>query len=315
MQTVLFLILCLHSSNATELLAAYIGAVDAPSFAFAQVSGCNPAVGQAADGMPVTFDVAVDSTTMAPDQFAIITPSNATLLPSCSTLEPADGEDEGHTVLLTGDFVALDGAGQLLVTPERIEIIQSKQSGKRLKSKGGQDLTGLSTTVIRFGPNDGPRIALAFWFPNKGPNGQVQTIWEGGITAEGGEDISDGMLQHFFLVDTIGNRMNPMSFEELGDGDNYVILNLPDNFDGRPERVEVDAGTVFDPMNYPNPANTTILVRDVAMEDTNGGNETDGHTYVNVCYENCCASCLEGKYLTCCCVLFSNLLSQEFYYV
>ena len=280
--TVLLLLLsnfCL-CTHAVELLSAYIGAVNIPSAAFARVSGCNPDGGIQADGMPVTFDVPINASSMVPDQFAIIyeLPVNvsgnprAVYYPACATLEPANEDDEGHTVLLTGNFIATVSDA----LPQRVEIVESASTGMRLHSRDGQDLVGLRTTKIVYGAIDGPNLALALWHPNVGRNGQVQTVWEGGITAESGAAISNGLLPHFFLVDRDGRRHNPASFEDVGDGDNYLVLNLPDDFEGRPERVDVDTGTVYDPLNVPNPENTTAIVRDVFEDSNQMKDESEG---------------------------------------
>lgn len=256
----LFLFASFHSTHSAELLVAYVGFLNGPSLGFAAVSGCNPQVQFTADGMALTFDVQVDTDTIVPDQFAI-TVDEKVLYPTCATLEPAAGADEGHTVLVVGNYLSGDGE-----SPSKIEIVVSSSTGKALKSVDGEDLTGLTAKEIRYGPTaNGVRLALAYWYPAWGDYGQVQVVWEGGVSAEGGDEVGDEQLQHYWLVDKNGQKVNPTSFGDLDDNDNYQLLNLPADFDGMPVKVEVDAGTVFDPQNYPSAA-TSVDVRESSYE-------------------------------------------------
>mmetsp|Transcript_16344 Transcript_16344/g.39914 ORF Transcript_16344/g.39914 Transcript_16344/m.39914 type:complete len:283 (+) Transcript_16344:38-886(+) len=256
-----------------KLLSAYVGAVDFLSILFRPVTNCNPAEGFRSDGMPVTFDLSVDKSSIAADQFAI-TSNGQVILAKCATLEPADEPGEGHTVLLTGNFVFKESEDSLII-PTMVEVVQSASTGKDLMSENGTSLTGLSTTNIKLGSRDGPSLALAFWYPDLGTNGRVQVVFEGGVTTNEDGDLTDETLTHFFLIDGAGNRTNPIGFGDLGDGDNYLFLDLPADFNGVPVSVELEAGILFDPMNYPNPL-TSVDVQEGVYNYTAIGETSAG---------------------------------------
>ena len=273
---------CLSSSHSAELLVAYLGFVEGPSAAFQRVSGCNPGVGIFADGMPVTFDVSIRKSSISPDQFRISSGDGTTYFPTCATLEPADAPEKGHTILLTGDYVK---KGLPSNFPTMVEIVLS-ETGQALESVDGDDLTGLTANAVHVGAIDGPQLALAFWYPTWGEHGQVQIVWEGGVTADGGDDFGDDALSSFFIIGSDGQRVNPTSFDDIGNGDNYMLLNLPSDFIGDPLSVEVDANVAFDPMNFPNPI-TSVKVRPgwygAEKEDPPIQSDSSRYAIVRVC--------------------------------
>lgn len=256
--TTLMLSNAFHHADGAELLTAYVGAVNVPGFNFQGVSGCNPQ-SLLAEGMPVTFDVQVNEATLFADQFLIETENGNTFHPTCATLAPADDADEGYTVLLTGNF------GNNRNLPVRVEVTPS-QDGVLLESVNQEDLTGLETENVILGSEEGVSLVLAFWFEGTGPNGQdqIQTVWEGGVTAVGGAEFTEANLDGFVLVDSQGNSWTPTGFDDLNDGDNFVVLDVPLNLAWPIVRVEVLENTAYDPMNFPNPP-TAVDVQSVSF--------------------------------------------------
>lgn len=239
--------------DGNEIVAAYLGGINVPSQALQQVSGCNPQAFIFADGMPLTLDVAVNPNTLRTSQFLIHREKGRPREPRCATLAPADGPDEGYTILLTGNFASNQNL------PTRVEIVEGDDAP--LLSIDGEDLTGLSIDTVILGSESGVSLALAFAFSGTGPNGQdqIQTVWQGGVTADQGAELSEVDLPGFWLVDADGGRWNPDGFDDLNDGDNFLVLNVPSLATQPIVRVEVSAYTVFDPLNFPNPFTTVDI--------------------------------------------------------
>ena len=195
--------------------------------------------------MPVVLSHPVDAGTVDPTDFELRTASGNTTTPTCATLEPATESDELQTVLLTGPLGGDDAR------PVRVSII-----GEVLATDG-TDLIGLVTDDISTF-EDGAEIVLAKLdlagevCASLGSTHEIQTTWQGGVTGPRSAEPGADELAGFSAVDAGGEHHSVLGFDDLGDGDNYVVVCVPTGVD--PVGIEVLAGTLFDPTNNPNPA-------------------------------------------------------------
>ena len=236
------------ATNGVELLSAYLGAINVPSIAFFTVMQCNPNVDLNADGMPLTFDTPILESTIQPSDFIITQSDGSTTSPTCASLRPANGIDEGYTVLLAGDFA----------TMENLPISVQIASNSTLQSKFGVILAGLSIKTITYGFETGPSVLLAFYLPTEGQPQRIQVIFDGGITSSGGQLFTN--LTGFVFYDGDNKPYTPTRVDDDGDGDNVLILHAP--LQAPPiVSVYVDANNVFDPLNVPNRQASSVLVQ------------------------------------------------------
>lgn len=241
-----------NDENPPELLSAYLGVVDIPLPQLLEdITGCEQAVGD--EGMPLVLSVQIDASTLDPEDIMITTESGATYFPTCTTLAPADEADELRTILLAGPLGSADDL------PVNATIVG------QLSSIDGVELNGLSSEVTL--NSNGPELALAILQPQTArPDGirrllslrRIQTTWQGGVTGEFNSTLGLEELLGFRIIDENGNAHIPLGFEDLDDGDNHVVLRVPPGI--TPVRIEVQAGTVFDPTNHPNPETFVDLV-------------------------------------------------------
>lgn len=223
------------------LLSAFFGLDDAlPAQAFLL---CTSAPG--ADGMPVVFSrrLLADPD---PEAFEVTRRSGTTTRAACATRAPARGADEGHTILLAGDF------GDPTDPPVRVTIVDEVTLDGDAPAKGlFVDVTALE---------EGPSLVLASAHAPGSIDSNcpedtrqiVQVAWAGGVTA-----TSDESHRRAYLVKVGGAALAPFALGDLGDNDNYVHLCL--DRDGPITEVFAEAARVLDPRGDPNPQ-TRLLV-------------------------------------------------------
>jgi hypothetical protein len=222
---------------------AYLGVIDAPPFLLGIVTGCPQGFGD--DGMPIVMSVQIEASSVTPDAFRVHSRNGVISTPNCATLQPADESNELHTILLAGPIADPDDL------PDRVEIVGA------VKDINGNLLTGLVSPPVIIGANIGPSLVYAYLiYQPGGPAGSsstvVQLVWEGGVTGPNGAEPGTDQLNSIRIIDCNGNVHSPLSFDDLGDGDNYVEIYIPTGV--APSRIEVDAGFFYDPLNVPNPA-------------------------------------------------------------
>jgi hypothetical protein len=146
-----------------------------------------------------------------------------------------------------------------------------------LQSVDGQELRGLTSDVST--NENGPELVLAVLDPaetdadgGETTPARVQTTWQGGVSGRFGRELGLRELRGFNLIDENGDAHRPVGFEDLGDEDNHVVLLVPEGV--TPVRVEVRAGTLFDPTNQPNPDTSIEIVGTADLEE-----EFDGRTF------------------------------------
>jgi hypothetical protein len=88
------------------------------------------------DAVPVTFSVQFDSTSVAPEDFAVETATGDPVTPVCATLEPATEPLELRTVLLFGTF------GTDTAQPRAVEVVGV------LEDLDGNEITGLRSEDV-----------------------------------------------------------------------------------------------------------------------------------------------------------------------
>jgi hypothetical protein len=234
-----------------EFLSAYLGALDLPASLvpnLEEVGDCD--LDALAEGLPVVLSRQVDAKTLDASDFVVTTSSGNTAAPACARLAPADDDDELQTVLLVGEL------GSVEDQPARISI-----TGELL-AVDGTDLSGLETDDINTF-EDGPEVVLAKIGPAQehcrslGSTDEIQTTWQGGVTGPRNSEPGADQLDGFTVVDVGGALFPILGFDDLGDGDNYVVVCIPAGL--APATLEVRAATLFDPTNNPNPeTNATV---------------------------------------------------------
>jgi hypothetical protein len=208
------------------------------------------------DGMPLVMSVQVDASTLSPEDFVITTASGAVTAPTAVTLAPADEPDELRTILLTGPL------GSHADLPVNVEIVGSALS------LDGEELKGLTSDVTT--NEEGPRLVMATLEPAEtnssgaSTHARIQTTWQGGVTAHSGRRIGLAELRGFRIIDRNGDAHLPVGLEDATDSDNHVVLLVPDGV--IPQRVEVRAGTLYDPTNQPNPDTTVRVIGTADLE-------------------------------------------------
>ncbi len=226
------------------LVSAYLGAIDIQNGnVLAGVSLCPQDPGD--DGLPVIFDVQVDAATLDADDFSITTASGLTTVPSCATLNPAIDDDELFTVLLTGDL------GTNGDRPVAVEV-----TGE-VTSLDGEALDGLRIDEVTY-PEEGTSLVFAFVDPagpvcaGQGSTVEIAATFQGGITGPFNTVVGPLQRPGINIIGTRGRSWAPRGFDDVTDGDNHLVVCVPNWVD--PVALEVDAGTLFDPGNNPNPA-------------------------------------------------------------
>jgi hypothetical protein len=101
---------------------------------------------------------------------------------------------------------------------------------------------------------------------------RVQTTWQGGVSGRFGKELGLRELRGFDLIDENGDAHRPVGFQDLGDEDNHVVLLVPEGV--TPVRVQVRAGTLYDPTNKPNPDTSIEIAGTADLEE-----EIDDRTF------------------------------------
>jgi hypothetical protein len=235
--------------------SAYLGLTDIPIWGvpvFSSVTGFRQNPGD--DGMPIVLSVQVDGASLDATDFRVVSEAGVESVPNNATLRPALGEDELHTVLLSGP---ISEAGD---PPARVEIVGS------LLDVDGNELSGLVSQQVTIGAVAGPSLVFAYQLLNPDESrGNIQLAWQGGVTGPNNADVGDGERQAIRIIDADGVEHISPSLDDVGDGDNYLELELPQGV--IPHRVEIPAGIFYDPLNVPNPAtavNVTSLLPSAA---------------------------------------------------
>ena len=238
--------------DSPAILTAYLGVLDLPAVGIgllAAVSGCEQ---QPLDeGMPVVLSHRVDGATLEPSDFAVTTAGGAAMTPTCATLEPATDDDELQTVLLTGPLGSTDDP------PAEVAVVGE------LLATDGTVLTGIATDTINTFET-GPRLVLARLDPagaqcaSLGSSHEIQMTWEGGVTGPSGAEPGAAELARLSLIDIDGGSHPLLGFDDLGDGDNYLVACAPP--DVEPTMIKARQDTVYDPTNNPNPATAVEVV-------------------------------------------------------
>jgi hypothetical protein len=226
-------------------LSAYLGVVDLPEVLtpkLEEVAGCE--LEALAEGLPVVVSHQVDAESLDASDFVVTTSSGRRASPICAPLAPADDDDELQTVLLVGEL------GTAEDRPARVSI------AGELLAVDGTDLRGLETDDIDTF-EDGPELVLAKIRPAQekcsslGSTDEIQTTWQGGVTGPQNSEVGAAQLAGFTVADGGGVEHGILGFDDLGDGDNYVVVCVPVGV--APTMIGVRAATLFDPTNRPNP--------------------------------------------------------------
>ena len=238
--------------DSPAILTAYLGVLDTPALGAALLGGVSGCEQQPLDeGMPVVLSHRVDGATLDPNDFVVTTVAGAAMTPTCATLEPATDDDELQTVLLTGPLGSSDDL------PVEVAVVGE------LLAIDGTVLTGISTDTINTFET-GPRLVLARLDPagaqcaSLGSSHEIQMTWEGGVTGPRGAEPGAVELARLSLIDIDGGSHPILGFDDLGDGDNYLVACIPP--DVEPSMITAREDTVYDPTNNPNPSTAVEVV-------------------------------------------------------
>lgn len=249
-----------HQGKPPRILSAFFG-LDSDIPVIAEQIICPRAAGK--DGMPVIFSHEIDVTTMQAGDFQVTKESGKIGSIHCVTLAPADDIGELRTVLLVGEYGAVDDQ------PVKVEII-----GNLLSKDHSVNFKGKTVAPIRL--EEGPTIILAEIVPNemwelekqstpirwgggsgcpKNTKQIVRVVWTGGITKPGGGEVDDKERVQYRVNVCRNNRNSmeviPFAIADLGDGDNNHKLCL-DTMDPAVS-VFFPSGFVTDPREDLNP--------------------------------------------------------------
>jgi len=244
-----------------HLLSAFFGLDNGLPFGANRI--CLGAAGQ--DGMPIVLSHTIDSETLQPEDFRVVTRSGDERTPFCATLRPAIDPGEQRTVLLIGEFG--DAAED---PPVKVRIVDDVLSDGA--SGGRVNFRGMETHVT---PLDaGPALVLAevvpedeWSVPGRGsacPAGTRQVVratWTGGVRLPNGDDAGDAERALYRVIvegpDGARREIAPAALADLGDNDNNHRLCL-DTADAAVS-VAFPAGHLVDPNQDLNPE-TSIAV-------------------------------------------------------
>ena len=246
-----------HAANDRDArpLSAFFGLDNNLPFGANRI--CLGAAGK--DGMPVVLSHTLDTETLQPEDFRIVTRSGTERTPICSTFRPATDAGELRTVLLIGEFgdAADDPPVKVLVVDD---LFSDGTSG------GSVNFRGTQTHVT---PLDaGPSLVLAEVVPEGGrstgdrgsacPGGTQQVVratWAGGVRRPDGDEAGDAerTLYRVTVERSDGSRHEivPSALADLGDRDNNHHLCLDTSAPA--VSVRFPAGNLVDPNQDLNP--------------------------------------------------------------
>lgn len=202
------------------------------------------------DGMPVVTSVLVDPASLDVTDFEVITASGAVLVPECVTLNPANDDCEGRTILLAGQLGDDDTDPPVLVRiVDELLTLDGRDFRHTAEPVAVTPLDGRPSLVMveRVSPDDvqapaGTAIAL-------------RAVWGGGITATDGNEVTKAEWGAYRMtyIDEDGNERiaAPFDIGDLNDFDNNHLLFF--NVSGTPLTLSLPAGLVIDPNGDLNP--------------------------------------------------------------
>jgi hypothetical protein len=227
------------------LLSANFGLDNVPTaMGFNVLCGDQLAGTAVTDGMPVVTSVLVDPASLDVTDFEVVTASGAVLVPECVTLNPANDDCEGRTILLAGQLgddetdppVFVRIVGELLT-------LDGRDFRHTAEPVAVTPLDGRPSLVMveRVNPDDvqapaGTAIAL-------------RAVWGGGVTAIDGNEVTAAEWGAYRLtyIDEDGNERiaAPIDIGDLNDFDNNHLLFFADR--GQPLSLFLPSGLVTDP--------------------------------------------------------------------
>lgn len=251
------------AAQSGALLSAFYG-LQGTMPVWARLALCTEIEG--GDGMPIVFGRTIDPATLQAGDVKVITASRA-YTPTCLTMAPAVDAGELRTALLLGKLGTPDDP------PLRVEIV-----GHVLSDDGAVDFRGARVDVTPLA--DGPSIVLAEIPPRaqwklgvsdsdrgvgdgcpEGTAQVVRTVWAGGVTKPGGDEIDDVERQAYRvrarLPDGTETTLTPDAIGDRGDGDNYHLLCFRTAM--TPLSVSFPVGLMTDPNEDLNPATEVSL--------------------------------------------------------
>lgn len=239
-----------------EMVSAFYGLDDVPAAGFLIAGLCTgdllPLI--RVDGMPIVMSVLIDPASLEPSDFEIITESGAVLAPLCATLEPANGDCEGRTILLVGDMGSAETD-----PPVQVQIVEE------LLTLDGRDVRLTATPIAVTPLLDGPTLV---WVEQVEPAAvgapagttiALRATWNGGVNAADGAELTQAEWKHYTL--TLRNENNqqqtvsPFEIGDLNDRDNNHLLFF--DVTGQPLMLSLPANLVIDPNGDLNPATSS----------------------------------------------------------
>lgn len=238
------------SETTARILEVYYGLDMLPLLANVLCMG--PVAGQ--DGVPVTFSVQLEGTSVAPEDFAVETATGQRVTPDCATLAPATEPLERRTVLLTGTF----GTPEAQLRAVEVVGVLEDLDGNEISGLRSEDVTPLE---------GGPGLVLAErYLPsnpgigNECPTGTtqvVQLVWGGGVTGPAGAPLGEAQRLGVSVGLENGSSVQPISLAD-DDPDNFVYACL--DATSPAIDVRVAAGLFHDPGDDANPATSVTVI-------------------------------------------------------
>lgn len=235
------------------MVSAFYGLDDIPAIGFLNAGLCNGeglSMGLT-DGMPIVMSALIDPASLDASDFEVATASGSVFAPECATLEPANDDCEGRTVLLVGDFGGADSD-----PPKSVRVVAE------LLAMDGRDFQATAVPIDVTPLENGPTLVwveqvdpLAAGAP-PGAGIALRATWGGGITATNGDEVTEAEWIQYSLTyrdpDGKVRIASPIGIGDLNDGDNNHLLFF--DTQGEPLVLSLPAGLVTDPNNEPNPA-------------------------------------------------------------
>jgi hypothetical protein len=248
----------LDETTVPVIVSAFYGLDDVPAAGFLNADLCTDdgLPRMRIDGMPIVMSVLIDPASLDPSDFEVITESGVALTPLCATLDPANDDCEGRTILLVGDLGSANTDPPILV-----QIVDE------LLTLDGRDVR---LTAVPLGVTplvEGPTLV---WVEQVNPAVvgappgtaiAVRATWDGGIRAADRTEVTPAEWGQYALTLRDENEQEqtvyPFDIGDLNDGDNNQLLFFTTS--GKPLTLALPAGLVIDPNGDPNP-DTIALV-------------------------------------------------------
>lgn len=217
------------------------------------------------DGIPLVFSLEIDTGTLDPGDFEVISKDGTQFRPEVVTLLPAREAFELRTVLLIGEY-----GNHPDNPPVLVKIVGE------LLSRTGVNFKGQFSTIIPL--EEGPILSYAEYFtftenypyvvggigcdcPKEKTKQVIKAVWSGGVRAVNGEELGDNELGSFEITlvqdsDTI--KVTPFQLADLGDNDNNIDLCLDEL--GVPVFLKIKEGIAIDPRGDANPETQIPIV-------------------------------------------------------